>query len=135
MKQISNSLKDYAKQAKKRLASGYWENIRQDRAKFLEEHFSSGSNISQLKHMYQKKVERDLFSDSQPSSEDEKLYKKVSQLLSENEYVLNPITQLIDHSEYDKLDEREKQSYIFKLTDKYNELKEKFENEHRSCFA
>jgi len=135
MNQTSNLFKDCAKQAKKRLASGYWENIRRDRAKFLEEHYSSGGNISQLKHMYQKKVERDLFNSSEPNSTDEKLYKKVVQLLSENEYVLNPIKQLIDHSEYDKLDERNKQLYIFQLTDKYNELKEKFESEHRSCFA
>ena len=80
-------------------------------------------------------MERELFSLPKIDSAEQKLYEKVVKLLTENEYVLNPITQLIDHSQYDKLDERAKQQYIFELAEKYNELKEKFENEHQHCFA
>ncbi len=124
------SLKEYAKQARKRLMTGYWENISKDRANFLKSHYSNNDNISQLKSMFKRKVEREIFG-APNNSPDEQLYAKVVNLLSQNEYVLNPIMQLIDHEVYDKLDDNGKQNYIFELTDKYNELKHRFDIEYK----
>ncbi len=129
-----NSLKSYARQAKKRLASGYWQQVQEDRTRFLTENISRGENEKNLKHMYQKRLEREIF--SLPSGdEDEKFYRRVCLLLSSNECVLNPIKQLIDHSEYDSLDEQARQIYLFKLTDKYNEMRQRWEREVNNKFA
>lgn len=133
MEQIS--LKEYAKQARKRLMNGYWEGVRDDRQRFLEAHYHRGDNLSQLKKMFRKKVENELFGSDNENNADDELYKKVAKLLTENEYVLNPIMQLIDHDEYDKLDEHAKQNYIFELTDKYNELKTRFEKEQKNSLV
>lgn len=129
------SFKEVAKQAKKRLMTGYWESVRKDRDRFMETHFHKGDNISQLKTMFNRKIQRDLFGKSSQNDADEKLYRKVVKMLSENDYVLNPIRQLIDHDVYDKLDEHAKQNYIFELSDKYNQLKERYEHEKMSGFA
>ena len=40
--------------------------------------------------------------------------------------------QLIDHDEYDKLSDEAKKNYIYALTDRYNELKEKYEKEQKT---
>ena len=39
--------------------------------------------------------------------------------------------QLIDHEVNDKLDDNAKQNYIFELTDKYNELKHRYDLEYK----
>lgn len=126
------TLKDCAKQAKERLSGGYWETVRKDKENFLEEHKQYGEdNITNLENMYQKRIQKEIFSLTTLNDKDEALYRKVSKLLSENSCVLNPIMQLIDHEEFDKLSEKAKQNYIFELTDKYNEMKHRFEKEQK----
>ena len=82
--------------------------------------------------MFQKIVEKEINSVSKPKTKDDEFYKKVSKLLSENEFVLNPIMRLIDHDVYDKLSDVAKQNYIYELTDKYNEMKKRYEEEKKS---
>ncbi len=135
MENSKMTFKECARQARHRLISGYWEGVREDKARFLEAHYHRGDNMTSLKSMFRKKIERDLYGNNDMSEEDEKFYKKITKMLSENEYVLNPIKKLIDHEVYDKLDERGKQNYIFELTDKYNKFKEKYEKEHQSSMV
>ena len=125
-----------AKQAKKRLVSGYWQQVQKERKLFIEEESikNKNCNISSLNEIYKRKIERDIQKINEKDP-DEKLYAKVCKLLSQNEFVLNPIAQLIDHSVYDELDLHAKQIYISKLTDKYNILKERFNNEMRNKIA
>ncbi len=125
-----------AKQAKKRLVSGYWQQVQKERKLFIEEESikNKNCNISSLNEIYKRKIEREIQKINEKDP-DEKLYAKVCKLLSQNEFVLNPIAQLIDHSVYDELDLHAKQIYISKLTDKYNTLKERYNNEVRNKIA
>lgn len=120
-----------AKQAKKRLVSGYWKQVKKEREIFMTEAYLKG-NVSSLSEIYKRKIERDVKKQN-CIDPDAKLYAKVVKLLSQNEYVLNPIARLIDHSVYDKLDLNAKQAYITKLADKYNVLKDRYyaENENK----
>ncbi len=127
---MEKSFKDYAKKARERLACGYWHEVKCDEQKFLAEREGSGSTEN-LKQMYQKRIQKEVSSTHETNPEDEKFYKKVAKLLSENEYVLNPIMRLINHEDFDHLSDNAKQNYIFKLTDKYNEMKKRYEKEQK----
>ncbi len=123
----SVSIKKFAKSAKKRLGSGFWNSIRQEREESI---LSAKENGDRVRKLYAKRLMHEIYFDSE-NIEDEKLYKKVCLLLSANEFLLNPIGRLIDHKQYDKLDDVGKQTYIIKLTDKYNMMRSRYEREKR----
>lgn len=60
---------------------------------------------------------------------DQELYEKVKQILSSDEIVINPIKELIDAKYYKTLSLEAKQKYIFDLSEKYKEMKLRFERE------
>ena len=126
----NNSIKASAKLAKKRLVTGYWNNIRQERDDYICK--NKGNDIKKMQQAYTRKLERDLQDENNPDN-DALLYKKVCKLLTQENFVLNPISQLIDHNEYDKLSDSAKQVYLLKLSAKYNELQNKFyeESQHK----
>lgn len=131
-KQKTLNLKDYAKLAKKRLASGYWNKIRQERADYIN---NSNEDVDKINEIYTKRLMREIYAASQNS--DEELYSKVCHILDKDSCVINPITQLIDHAEYDKLDFPSQQAYLIKLADKYKEMRERYDREkdYRKCVS
>lgn len=64
------------------------------------------------------------------SDRDQALYKKVCRLLEEERIIINPINELIDRKYYDTLSLEGKQRYIFDLSDKYKEMKDRYYKEH-----
>ena len=122
------SRKSTAKQAKHRLTSGYWNDIRQKR----NEYFNKIDYIDRekLQKTYSHRIERQLRGES-TKDPDAVLYKKVCKLQSQDTFVLNPISQLINHDEYDKLGDTEKQLYLMRLTKKYNELLQRYNEEQK----
>lgn len=60
---------------------------------------------------------------------DEKMYRKVCDILDSNEIALNPIGQLIERDVYDGLDATGKQRYILELSEKFRELQERYYRE------
>ena len=125
-------IREYAKQAKKRLKSGYWNKVEVDRQKYIDKYYQEGDDVEQLNFMFQQIIAREINAVSKPRTKEDEFYKKVVKLLSENEYVLNPIMRLIDHDIYDNLSDVAKQNYIYELTDKYNEMKQRYEDEQKS---
>ncbi|MBR7090879.1 MAG: hypothetical protein IKC79_00320 [Clostridia bacterium] len=125
--QNSISIKDYAKMAKKRLSSGYWTVIREKRNELISN--SSCTNIDKMQQAYTRRIERNLQSEMF-TDDDTMLYKKVCKMQEQDTFVLNPISRLIDHSVYDKMSDNDKQLYILKLSNKYNELLERYNAEH-----
>ena len=125
------SIKEFAKKAKHRLGSGFWNNIRKERADTI---LCANENAEHIRSIYERKLMHTLYYQNE-NDEDTKLYKKVCKILSKEEFYINPIGQLIDHKKFDKLDSESKQMYIIKLTDKYNEMRARFEREHHvnSC--
>ena len=61
---------------------------------------------------------------------DQELYERVCKILSRDEIVINPIKELIDNKYYNTLSLEGKQKYIFDLSEKYKEMKIRYEQEH-----
>lgn len=69
------------------------------------------------------------------NSQEQDLYNRVCKLLSNNGVVINPIKELIDNRYYNTLTLEGKQRYIFDLSEKYKEMKARFEREHDQEYA
>ena len=63
------------------------------------------------------------------SDRDQELFKKVCKMLDEDKIIINPINELIDKKYYDTLSLESKQRYILDLSDKYREMKERYDRE------
>ncbi len=61
---------------------------------------------------------------------EQELYDRVCRLLSRDEVIINPIKELIDNRYYSSLSLEGKQKYIFDLSEKYKEMKTRFEKEN-----
>lgn len=61
--------------------------------------------------------------------QEKELYERVKRILTREEVVINPIQELIDKKYYNTLSFDGKQKYIFDLSEKYKELKSRFERE------
>lgn len=57
---------------------------------------------------------------------EQELYERVCKILSREEIVINPIQELVDYKYYNTLTLEAKQKYIFDLSEKYKEMKERF---------
>lgn len=64
------------------------------------------------------------------NDKDQALYNKVCKILEEDRIIINPINELIDKKYYDSLSLESKQRYILDLSDKYREMKERYDREH-----
>lgn len=64
------------------------------------------------------------------NEQDQLLYKKICKMLAEDRIIINPINELIDKKYYNSLSIEAKQKYIFDLSDKYKEMKERYLKEH-----
>lgn len=63
------------------------------------------------------------------SDKDQILYKKVCQMLDDERIIINPINELIDKKYYETLSFESKQRYILDLSDKYRQMKERYDRE------
>lgn len=61
---------------------------------------------------------------------EQELYNKVCKILDRDEVVINPIQELVDTKYYNSLSLDAKQKYIFELSEKYKQMKERYELEH-----
>ncbi len=61
---------------------------------------------------------------------DQELYERVCKILSSDQIIINPIKELIDNKYYNTLSLEGKQKYIFDLSEKYKEMKARYEKEH-----
>ena len=62
---------------------------------------------------------------------EQELYERVCKLLERDDIVINPIQELVDRKYYNTLTLDAKQKYIFELSEKYKEMKSRYEIEHR----
>ena len=125
-----NELKKRALLAKQRLKMGYWQVVKAEKEKSL----SNNPNANSLKLISDMQKSKVILNNSLAlgcvnTSANEALYIKVCEILNSDEVILNPIGRLVDQNVYQNLDEGGKQKYIFDLSKKYRELKERFHKE------
>lgn len=65
------------------------------------------------------------------SEKEQNLYERVCRILGSDTIIINPIKELIDNKYYNTLTLEGKQKYIFDLSEKYKEMKLRYEQEHQ----
>ena len=126
MVEEGKSLKEYCKEAKKRLKCGFWQNYQRDLTENLERAEKAGISTSKVKQYYAERVSENIKSRGE---EKEEFYKKVKKLLTEEGEVPNAIGRLTDIEYYKTLSYEEQQRYTLSLSEKYLQAVERFRKE------
>ncbi|MBE7061682.1 MAG: hypothetical protein E7382_04010 [Clostridiales bacterium] len=120
------TLKQYCKEAKKRLKQGFWQNYHKNLNEQLEKAEREGVAVSKVKEYYANKVSGDI---KNTSEEREEFYLKVKKLLDEEGEVSNAIGRLTDTEYYKSLSYDEQQRYTLSLSEKYLQAVERYKKE------
>ena len=120
------TLKQYCKEAKKRLKQGFWQNYKDGLEKELEKAEQSGLSVSKVKEYYTERVVADI---KNVKDDFESFYLKVKKLLEEEGEVSNAIGRLTDKDAFDKMNYEEKQRYTLSLSEKYIKAVERYRKE------
>ncbi len=121
------SLKQYAREAKKRMKSGFWEKYRNELNEELERAKSTGVSESRVRDYFEQKAR--IIIKNNGKDESEEFYAKVKKILDEEGEIPNAIGRLTDKKVYDALDYEEKQRYTLRLSAKYLEALERYRRE------
>lgn len=122
-------LKTFAKEAKIRFKRGFWKNYNENKQAELDRAKEKGINEKEALQIQIERAKREIKTQFDEQTLDDIFYEKVAEILKSDEIILNPITRLIDHDVYDGLNDSEKQKYILDLTEKFNEMKKRYEKE------
>ena len=123
------TLKDYAKEAKARMKSGFWQDIIEQRKYDVQMAAEQGKSTDVVFKEYREILTRKIFENK--TEEDEILYQKVCELLSQNKVITNPIGLLADQRKMNSMTAHGKQNYIFELSKKFKEMKERYYKERQ----
>lgn len=123
------TLKDYAKEAKARMKSGFWQDIIEQRKYDVQMAAEQGKSTDVVFKEYREILTRKIFENK--TEEDEILYQKVCELLSQNKVITNPIGLLADQRKMNSMTVHGKQNYIFELSKKFKEMKERYYKERQ----
>ena len=120
------SLKEYCKDAKKRLKSGFWQDYKKDLTEKMSEATENGVSASAIREYYSKKVASDI----KNSKDDfEEFYLKVARILDEEGEISGVISRLTDSEVYASLSYEEQQRYNLTLSEKYLKALERYKKE------
>ena len=120
------TLKQYCREAKKRLKQGFWQSYQKNLDEEIERAQSSGIAVSKVKEFYTEKVTSTI---KHTDLDSEEFYLKVKKLLSEEGEVANAIGRLTDREYYQSLSYDEQQSYNLRLSERYLKAVERYKKE------
>lgn len=120
------SLKQYCKEAKKRLKQGFWQSYHKGLDEELARAKEEGISVSKVKEYYAQVVSGTI---RNRSEEDEEFYRRVKKLLDDEGEVSNAIGRLTDKEEFEKLSYEEKQRYTLSLSERYLKAVERYNKE------
>ena len=120
-----STFKEYAKRAKERMKSGFWEQAKKNIQTEKQVAATLGLNTRQVGEEERRKLQRQIY-DYDGFCEEQEFYSKVEEMLESKELVSNPIMRLADQDYMSKLSPAERQSYISKIASKYREAVDKY---------
>ena len=123
---MDKSLKVYAKEAKKRLKSSFWQNYKNRIDNEISIALADGVSVSKVKEYYQTKATVTIRG---IESNDEPFYLKVKELLNTYGEVSDALGRLTDKEYYETLSYEQKQRYNLELSNKYVKAKERYYKE------
>ena len=119
----NKSLKRYAKEAKKRMKSGFWQDYKSKVENDIEKANENENLKSKVVEYYQSKVAVTI---KGVKTEDEEFYNKVKELLSTCGDVSDAIGRLTDREYFLSLSYEARQRYLLDLSTKYRKAKERY---------
>lgn len=124
-----SSFKVYAKQAKQRLKNNFWSDVIDERnqAKQTRDIVEVQSFLVRQKQELKERIYNADF------ESDEEFYRRVKQILSGEEVVTNPLSVLIDHDAVATMSESQKQAYLLKLSNRFQQAVERYAQEKRQA--
>jgi len=126
MSSKQKTLKQYCKDAKKRLKQGFWQNYKSKLDTEMLKAEQAGISKNMVKEYYNSRITENIRS---MSDEKEEFYQKVKKLLLEEGEAPNAIGRLTDVEHFNSLSYEEKQRYTLSLSEKYLEAIERFRKE------
>ena len=126
MKEELKSIKQYAREAKKRLKQGFWQNYNNTLNNEIERAQLSGISTSQVKEYYASRITEDI---RNTKNEFEDFYLKVKKLVDEEGELPNAIGRLTDKEYFDYLSYEDKQRYTLNLSEQYLKAIERYRKE------
>lgn len=126
MVEEGKSLKQYCREAMKRMKSGFWQNYQKNLNEGIERAEKNGIATSKVKQYYAERVNENI---KNKVEEKEEFYNKVKKLLMEEGEVSNAIGRLTDKEYYNTLTYEEQQRYNLTLSEKYLQAVERFRKE------
>ncbi len=120
------TLKEYCKEAKKRLKQGFWQNYQKSLNEEIAIAEKSGISATRVKEYFAYKVSDDI---NYVKNEEEEFYFKVRKLLDEEGEVSNAIGRLTDREKYSTLSYEEQQRYNLSLSERYLKAVERYYKE------
>lgn len=120
------SLKQYCKEAKKRLKTGFWKNYQKDLDNEITKGEQAGINATKVRDYYASKFENTI---KTTNTTDEEFYSKVKAILDAEGEVSNAIGRLTDKEYFNSLSYEERQRYTLSLSEKYVKAVERYKKE------
>lgn len=131
MQEEVKTLKQYAKEAKKRLKEGFWQDYRKNLDQELVKAEQVGVSASKVKEYYAGRVVENIRS---VDEDKETFYRKVKKILEEEGEISNALGRLTDKEVFVSLTYDEQQRYLLSLSEKYLQAVERFKKEKAMNF-
>lgn len=131
MQEEVKTLKQYAKEAKKRLKEGFWQDYRKNLDQELVKAEQVGVSASKVKEYYAGRVVENIRS---VDEDKETFYRKVKKILEEEGEISNALGRLTDKEVFVSLTYDEQQRYLLSLSEKYLQAVERFRKEKAMNF-
>jgi len=125
----NQNMKQYAKDAKKRMSVGFWEEYREYRDHIKKSAASDGRNAETALAHHKKLVTQKIY-DYENYILDEEFYKKVCEIIESDEVITNPIILLADKLRMEELGESQMQAYLLSIANRYEKMRVRYYKEH-----
>ena len=126
MQEEGKTLKQYCREAKKRLKNGFWKNYHNDLQSEIIRAEKEGLSVSKIKEYYSRKVADDI---KKGKDSTEEFYIKVKTLLDTEGEVSDAIGRLTDKTVFSTLSYEEKQRYTLELSEQYLRALDRYKKE------
>lgn len=122
----AKTIRDYAKEAKKRMKTGFWQEQQVIIKEKTEKAEQEGLPASKVVEYYKRKIDR-MVHNNDPA--EEAFYLKVKKILDEEGEIAGIIGRLTDKEAFDKLTYEQKQRYTLELSERYRKARERYYEE------
>ena len=126
-----SSFRDLANSAKKRLKSGYWQEMYDRRDEAIMRAIEDGESATMVSINMRKELKSNLNSDRLAYENEGRYRKIIEDILDSETIVYNPIGRMIDKEKFDNMTIADRERYVLVLSKIYLDLRGKILSERR----